>query len=150
MYQSKFKGSGQIEFTEFVILASKFIVEEDEETLHKELKEAFRLYDKEGDWLLYTYGSNLYCVQIVIKLFWFIGNGYIPTTALKEILRELDDKLTNEELEGIVSEIDEDGSGIKHYINLYLKKTFCVNKNKNKFLILGTVDFNEFMEMMTG
>jgi len=41
-------GSGQIEFAEFVILASKFIVEEDEETLQKELKEAFRLYDKEG------------------------------------------------------------------------------------------------------
>lgn len=43
-----FPGSGQIEFTEFVILASKFIVEEDEEALQKELKEAFRLYDKEG------------------------------------------------------------------------------------------------------
>jgi len=42
------QGSGQIEFAEFVILASKFIVEEDEETLQKELKEAFRLYDKEG------------------------------------------------------------------------------------------------------
>lgn len=41
-------GSGQIEFAEFVILASKFIVEEDEEALQKELKEAFRLYDKEG------------------------------------------------------------------------------------------------------
>ncbi|XP_021949107.1 troponin C isoform X1 [Folsomia candida] len=92
-------GSGQIEFTEFVILASKFIVEEDEETLQKELKEAFRLYDK-------------------------AGNGYIPTSSLKEILRELDDKLTNEELDGIVGEIDEDGS--------------------------GTVDFNEFIEMMTG
>ena len=52
------------------------------------------------------------------------GNGYIPITALKEILRELDSKLTDEELDGIIEEIDEDGS--------------------------GTVDFDEFMEMMTG
>lgn len=41
-------GSGQIEFEEFTILAAKFIVEEDDEDVQKELKEAFRLYDKDG------------------------------------------------------------------------------------------------------
>ena len=39
------------------------------------------------------------------------GNGYIPTSALKEILHELDAKLTDQELEGIIEEIDDDGSG---------------------------------------
>jgi Ca2+-binding EF-hand superfamily protein len=39
------------------------------------------------------------------------GNGYIPTSALKEILHELDAKLTDQELDGIIDEIDEDGSG---------------------------------------
>ncbi|KAG5677104.1 putative Caltractin ICL1b [Polypedilum vanderplanki] len=91
--------SGRLEFEEFIILAAKFIVEEDEEALQKELKEAFRLYDKEG-------------------------NGYIPTSILKEILHELDDQLSDGELDGIIAEIDQDGS--------------------------GTVDFDEFMEMMTG
>ncbi|XP_053664060.1 troponin C-like [Anopheles marshallii] len=91
--------SGQIEFAEFVTLAAKFIVEEDEEALQKELREAFRLYDKEG-------------------------NGFIPTTCLREILRELDDQLTDEDLDMMIEEIDSDGS--------------------------GTVDFDEFMEMMTG
>ncbi|EZA52238.1 Troponin C, isoform [Ooceraea biroi] len=91
--------SGRLEFEEFVTLAAKFIVEEDAEALEKELREAFRLYDKEG-------------------------NGYIPTTCLREILRELDDQLTNEELDIMIEEIDSDGS--------------------------GTVDFDEFMEMMTG
>lgn len=52
----------------------------------KELKEAFRLYDKEG-------------------------NGFIPTSCLKEIMRELDDKLSDEELNGMIAEIDSDGSG---------------------------------------
>lgn len=65
----------------------------------RELKEAFRLYDREG-------------------------NGYITTSTLKEILGALDDKLTSSDLDNIITEIDTDGS--------------------------GTVDFDEFMEMMTG
>ncbi|XP_013109878.1 troponin C isoform X1 [Stomoxys calcitrans] len=92
-------GSGQIEFEEFTTLAARFLVEEDAEAMMQELKEAFRLYDKEG-------------------------NGYITTGVLREILRELDDKLTNEDLDMMIEEIDSDGS--------------------------GTVDFDEFMEVMTG
>ena len=41
----------------------------------------------------------------------FTGNGYITTQTLKEILHELDPRLTEEELVGIIEEIDEDGSG---------------------------------------
>lgn len=52
----------------------------------KELKEAFRLYDKEG-------------------------NGFIPTSCLKEILKELDDQLSDADLNGMITEIDSDGSG---------------------------------------
>ncbi|XP_050710471.1 troponin C, isotype gamma-like isoform X4 [Eriocheir sinensis] len=92
-------GSGELEFEEFCALAAKFLIEEDEESLKAELKEAFRIYDKQGD-------------------------GYITTKVLKEILRELDNKLTEEDLDGIIDEVDEDGS--------------------------GTLDFDEFMEMMTG
>ena len=43
-----FSGSGLLEFGEFCQLAARFLVEEDEEALKKELKEAFRIYDKEG------------------------------------------------------------------------------------------------------
>ncbi|MPC93774.1 Troponin C, isoform 1 [Portunus trituberculatus] len=79
-------GSGELEFEEFCALAAKFLIEEDEESLKAELKEAFRIYDKQGD-------------------------GYITTKTLKEILRELDNKLTEEDLDGIIDEVDEDGSG---------------------------------------
>merc|ERR1712212_1248066 len=92
-------GSGLLEFGEFCQLASRFLVEEDEEALKKELKEAFRIYDKEG-------------------------NGYISTDTLKEILKELDNKLSDEDIDNIIEEVDEDGS--------------------------GTLDFDEFMEMMAG
>ena len=39
-----------MEFEEFVELAAKFLIEEDEEALKEELREAFRIYDKGGAW----------------------------------------------------------------------------------------------------
>jgi len=92
-------GSGQLEFEEFAELAAKFLIEEDEESLKGELKEAFRIYDREG-------------------------NGYISVKTLKDILRELDSRLSEDDLDCIIEEVDEDGS--------------------------GTIDFNEFMKMMNG
>ena len=53
-----------------------------------------------------------------------LGNGYITTGTLKEILREIDSTLNEHNLDQIVDEVDEDGS--------------------------GTIDFDEFMAMMTG
>jgi Ca2+-binding EF-hand superfamily protein len=44
-------------------------------------------------------------------MFWWAGNGYITTQVLKEILKELDNRLSAEDIEGIVDEVDEDGSG---------------------------------------
>jgi len=52
------------------------------------------------------------------------GNGYITTDVLKEILREIDGTLSEFNLDQIIEEVDEDES--------------------------GTVDFDEFMAMMTG
>lgn len=91
--------TGKLNFESFYAIAANFLEDEDDEAMQNELKEAFRLYDKEG-------------------------NGYITTAVLREILAALDDKLTPEDLDGIIEEIDEDGS--------------------------GTIDFDEFMEMMTG
>ncbi|XP_071445997.1 troponin C-like isoform X1 [Hetaerina americana] len=92
------EGVGKLNFDGFCRVAIHFL-EEDNEVMQKELKEAFRLYDKEG-------------------------NGYIPTSSLREILAALDDQLTPDQLDEMIAEIDTDGS--------------------------GTVDFDEFMEMMTG
>ena len=62
------------------------MTEEDEEGLREELKEAFRIYDRDGE-------------------------GFITTDVLKEILREIDSELTEEDLDNIIEEVDEDGSG---------------------------------------
>jgi len=67
------------------------------ETMKRELKDAFRIYDKEGQ-------------------------GYITNETLRSLIGELLAPLTDEELDGIIDELDEDGS--------------------------GTMDFDEFCEMM--
>merc|ERR1712154_531905 len=92
-------GSGEIEFGEFSQLCATFLVEDpDMETMKRELKDAFRIYDKEG-------------------------LGYITTETLRGLIGDLLAPLTEEELEGILEELDEDGS--------------------------GSMDFDEFCEMMT-
>lgn len=47
-----------------------------------------------------------YCLHIS-----FAGNGYITTQVLREILEELDDNLSSEDLDNMIEEIDVDGSG---------------------------------------
>merc|ERR1712087_12819 len=91
-------GSGEIEFGEFCQLCATFLVEDpDLETMKKELKDAFRIYDKEGQ-------------------------GFITNDTLRALIGELLAPLTDEELDGIIEELDEDGS--------------------------GSMDFDEFCEMM--
>ena len=91
-------GSGEIEFGEFCQLCATFLVEDPPlEEMKKELKDAFRLYDKEGQ-------------------------GFITTETLRGLITELLSPLTDEEVEGILDELDEDGS--------------------------GSMDFDEFCEMM--
>merc|ERR1712186_235788 len=91
-------GSGEIEFVEFCQLCAKFLVEDpDIETMKRELKDAFRIYDKAGE-------------------------GFITMETLRGLISELLAPLTADELDGIIEELDEDGS--------------------------GTMDFDEFCEMM--
>ncbi|XP_070502700.1 troponin C, isoallergen Bla g 6.0101-like [Chironomus tepperi] len=79
--------SGEIEFAEFVKLASRFVEpEEDYDQLRKELREVFMLYDKEA-------------------------RGYLPLDEFKKILREIDPELPEDELDEMIDEIDADGSG---------------------------------------
>lgn len=70
------------------------------------------------------------------------GNGYITTGTLKEILAALDDKLTSRELDGIIAEIDTDGSGTVDFDGKIIDSNIDTKAN--------FVCFPEFMEMMTG
>lgn len=79
--------SGEIEFAEFVKLASQFLEpEEDYDTMKERLRDLFVFYDREQ-------------------------RGFIPVDEFKEILKELDPELPDEEAAQMVKEIDADGSG---------------------------------------
>merc|ERR1712172_90615 len=87
-----------LEIGEFCQLCATFLVEDpDIETMKRELKDAFRLYDKDNQ-------------------------GFITNETLRGLISELLAPLSDEELDGIIDELDEDGS--------------------------GSMDFDEFCEMM--
>lgn len=110
-------GNGVMNFDEFAHLAARFVVEEEEDTeaILRELKDAFRLYDK-------------------------TGLGYISVDLLREILKELDEKLTPADLEQMIQEIDTDGSGTVDWEGWYYRF----------FISIITVLFLEFKAMMMG
>lgn len=55
-----------------------------------------------------------------------LGNGYITTEVLREILEELDDNLTAEDLDNMIEEIDADGSGTVDWDGKRNDKIFLV------------------------
>ena len=94
-----FLGRKEIRFDTFCNLAARYLEDDaDTEAVQAELREAFRLYDKEG-------------------------NGYITTDVFRDILHELDDNLTPEELDMMIDEIDADGSGTLDFDGEYYKNT---------------------------
>ena len=108
-------GSGEIEIGEFCQLCATFLVEDpDMETMKRELKDAFRLV---GTLSIWTGSKTIFC-----RLYDREGQGFITTDTLRGLITELLAPLTDEEVEGILEELDEDGS--------------------------GSMDFDEFCEMM--
>jgi calmodulin len=88
--------SGTVDFDEFLALVAKKTKEAEDE---RELREVFRVFDKNS-------------------------RGVIDVADLKMIFKALDPDMPDDEVEQIISEVDEDGS--------------------------GTVDYEEFYKLMTG
>ena len=80
-------GNGTIDFPEFLtMMARKMRDTEGEE----EIKEAFRVFDKDG-------------------------NGHISASELRYIMTNLGEKLTDEEVDEMIKEADIDGDGHINY-----------------------------------
>ncbi|XP_049818081.1 calmodulin-beta isoform X2 [Aethina tumida] len=80
-------GNGTIEFNEFLQMMSRKMKEADGE---EELKEAFRVFDKNND-------------------------GLISSTELRHVMTSLGEKLTEEEVDDMIKEADLDGDGQVNY-----------------------------------
>jgi len=80
-------GSSTIDFPEFLTLMSRKMHDTDTE---EEIKEAFRVFDKDG-------------------------NGFISAAELRHVMTNLGEKLTNEEVDEMIREADVDGDGQINY-----------------------------------
>ena len=78
------------------------MIEDDEEQMKEELKEAFRIYDKEVKCQKKGERKKLNHS--------FQGQGFITNDVLKDILREIDNTLTEDDLVHIIEEVDEESS----------------------------------------
>lgn len=84
----KFSGNGSIEFPEFLTMMAKKIKDGGES--EEELREAFRVFDKDG-------------------------NGFISAAELRHVMTNLGEKLTDEEVDEMIREADIDGDGQVNY-----------------------------------
>ena len=80
-------GNGTIDFPEFLTMMARKMKDTDTE---EELKEAFRVFDKDG-------------------------NGFISAAELRHVMTNLGEKLTDEEVDEMIREADIDGDGQVNY-----------------------------------
>ncbi|XP_046582416.1 calmodulin-like protein 12 [Haliotis rubra] len=79
--------NGTIDFPEFLAMMSKKMKESDGD---EEIREAFRVFDKDG-------------------------NGFISAAELRHVMTNLGEKLTDEEVDEMIREADRDGDGQVNY-----------------------------------
>ena len=86
---------GKVDFPEFLTMMTSKVTEVDTE---KEIKEAFKLFDKDSD-------------------------GYISAEELRNIMMNLGEKLTDQEVDDMIKEADKDGDGLvnfQEFINMMM------------------------------
>jgi calmodulin len=80
-------GNGTIDFPEFLTMMARKMKEADS---HEEIREAFKVFDKDG-------------------------NGLISAAELRHVMTNLGEKLTDEEVDEMIREADVDGDGQVNY-----------------------------------
>lgn len=105
-------GNGTVDFLEFLRLMARKFVEED---LQSDIREAFRIFDKDG-------------------------SGLISADELRYVMTNLGEKLTEDEFNEMLSEADIDGDGAINYEGAYSSSsspTFSHHTSSSKRISLG-------------
>lgn len=91
VFDFDFIGNGTIDFGEFVQMMSRKVQDADTEA---ELREAFAVFDKDGD-------------------------GFIGATELQSVMSQLGENLTLEDVHSMIREADQDGDGRINYKGIH-------------------------------
>ena len=94
-------GNGTIDFGEFVQMMSRKVQDADTEA---ELREAFSVFDKDGD-------------------------GFIGARELLDVMSQLGENLTLEEVHAMIREADQDGDGRINYKGIIIKRMLLYTLN---------------------
>ena len=116
-------GNGTVDFEEFLIMMSKKLKDHDSEEelrycnlLHQVFVDQIAL---EITIILMTFHSNkkfLVCViREAFKVFDSDGNGFINASELRQVMMNLGEKLSEEEVEMMIKEADTNGDGLVNY-----------------------------------
>ena len=92
-------GNGTIDFPEFLTMMARKMKETDSE---EEIREAFRVFDKDG-------------------------NGFISAAELRHVMTNLGEKLTDEEVDEMIREADTDGDGQVDYDGTQCVRVICLS-----------------------
>lgn len=122
MFDFDFKGNGTIDFGEFVQMMSRKVQDADTEA---ELREAFAVFDKDGD-------------------------GFIGATELQSVMSQLGENLTLEDVHSMIREADQDGDGRINYKGIHNNFTQSNPKQKlSRISIYASMVVNDFTNNLT-
>jgi calmodulin len=101
-------GSGTIDFPEFLTMMSRKMNNVDSD---EELREAFRVFDRDGD-------------------------GFISAAELRHVMTNLGEKLTDEEVDEMIREADIDGDGQVNYEGYFFLIFYLKSITENVYSLL--------------
>ncbi|XP_060072888.1 calcium-binding protein LPS1-alpha-like [Ylistrum balloti] len=122
-------GNGKLDFQEFLKMMEGYTKDISSETQMAELKEAFKIFDDDGNGYITHDELRLQADQMTeqhieaFSLFDKDGDGFVSSKELGTVMRSLGQNPTEAELQDMINEVDTDGN--------------------------GTIDFPEFLTMMS-
>ena len=112
-------GNGTVDFEEFLIMMSKKLKDHDSEEELRYCNLLHYVFVDKITIILMTLHSNkkfLVCViREAFKVFDSDGNGFINASELRQVMMNLGEKLSEEEVEMMIKEADTNGDGLVNY-----------------------------------
>ena len=94
--------------------------------------------------------SNQFALICISEIYWFIfqdGDGFIDARELRHLLTNLGEKLTEQEVDEMIAEVDIDGDGKVDYTGEWSLHVY-IREKYNEFVWLRILSLNYFQKGM--